>query len=264
VKSSRPDGHPPQHQRTSPLLHPAFTPPPLLGSTALSQACSWSSPPASPSAGVAGWARRLAGTHHLPGSRTVSNTAPSWASVVRDDAHANTKPAVLRQDFLAPYELCIDSGLRTRIVFHHQDGSHEVSISCRLCAPPVDAHAPANAHARRRRRRRKRAPVAAAVSRFWAQQPILRRPRRPRLRLQQSPRRLPSGNEKPLSAGVRWSYCMKTSRTTKYFCRPFLKPASRRSHRSRRPYQHQLILLGHFHHHPSLCLRSLRRHRRRC
>jgi hypothetical protein len=102
------------------------------------------------------------------------------------------------------------------------------------------------------------------ASLFWAQQPILRRPLRLRLRLQQSPRRLPSGHEKPLSAGVRWSYCVKTTRTTKYFCRPFLKPASRHSRRSRRPYQHQLILLRHFHHHPSLRLRSLRRHRRRC
>jgi hypothetical protein len=151
VKHSRPGGHPPQHQPTSPLLHPAFTPPPLLGSTALGKACCRSSPPAppaSPSAGVAGWARRLAGTHQLPGSRSVSNTAPSWASIVRDGARANTKPAVSRQDFLALYELCIDSGLRTRIVFRHQDGSHEVSISCRLCAPPVDAHTPANARRR--------------------------------------------------------------------------------------------------------------------
>ncbi len=126
-------------------------------------------PPASPSTGVAGWARRLAGIHHLPGNRTVSNPAPSWASIVRDGARANMNPAVSRQDFLALYERCIDSGLRTRIVFRHQDSSHEISISCRLCAPPVDAHAPANT--RRRRRRRKRAPVAAAAS-SSARQPV--------------------------------------------------------------------------------------------
>ncbi len=124
-------------------------------------------PPASPSTGVVGWARRLAGTHQLPGNCTVSNPAPSWASIVRNGARANTSPAVSnpavsRPDFLALYERCIDSGLRTRIVIRYQDSSHEISISCRLSAPPVGAHAPA--YARRRRRRRKRAPVAAAAS----------------------------------------------------------------------------------------------------
>jgi hypothetical protein len=93
-------------------------------------------PPASPATGVAGGACRLAGTQHLPGSRTVSNPAPTWASIVRDGARANTKPAVSRQDFLALYERCIDSGLRSRIVIRYQAGSHEISISCRLCTPP--------------------------------------------------------------------------------------------------------------------------------
>ncbi len=86
----------------------------------------------------------------------------SWASIVRDGARVNTKLAVSRQDFLTLDERCIDSGLWTRLVFRHQDGSHEISIPCRLCAPPVDAHVPADA--RRRRPRRKRAPVAAAAS----------------------------------------------------------------------------------------------------
>jgi hypothetical protein len=129
-------------------------------------------PPASPSTGVVGWARRPAGTHPLPGNRAVSNPAPSWASIVRDGARANTSPAVSspavsRLDFLALYERCIDSGLRTRIVIRHQDGSHEISISCRLSAPPVDAHAPT--YARRRRRRRNRAPIAAAASQSASQ-----------------------------------------------------------------------------------------------
>jgi hypothetical protein len=124
-------------------------------------------PPQGLQAGRAGWrghitflAAVLSPTLHPPGP------------VSSEMARANTKPAVSRQDSLALYELCIDSGLWTRIVFRHQDGSHEVSISCRLCAPPVDAHAPANAHARRRRRQRKRAPVAAAVSEP-AHQPVL-------------------------------------------------------------------------------------------
>jgi hypothetical protein len=48
------------------------------------------------------------------------------------------------------------------IVFRHQAGSHEVLISCCLCAPPSDACAPADV--RRRRHRRNRAPAAAATS----------------------------------------------------------------------------------------------------
>jgi hypothetical protein len=119
-------------------------------------------PPTSPSTGVAGRASRLAGTHQLPGSRAVSNPAPSWASIVRDGACAYTKPAVLRQDFLALYELCIDAGLRTCINFRHQAGIKDISISCRLSAPSSDTHAPADA--RRRRRWRKRVPAAAAAS----------------------------------------------------------------------------------------------------
>jgi hypothetical protein len=117
-------------------------------------------PPASPSSGVAGRDGRLAG-HHLPGSRPIHTPAPSWASIVRDGARAKTT-AVSRHDFLTLYERCIDSGLRTRLIFRHQAGSNEISISCRLSAPPADAYAPAKV--RRRRRRRKRAPAAAVIN----------------------------------------------------------------------------------------------------
>jgi hypothetical protein len=122
--------------------------------------------PASPSsAGVAGRAVRTAETR-LPasytGSRPIHTPAPSWASIVRDGARAN-HTAVSRHDFLTLYERCIDSGLRTRLILRHQAGSNEISISCRLNAPPADVYAPPNV--RRRRRRRKRAPAAApAVS----------------------------------------------------------------------------------------------------
>ncbi len=130
-------------------------------------------PPASPSTGVAGRACRLAGTHPLPGSRTVSDPAPAWANIVRDGVWAYTKPAISRQDFLALYEHCIDSGLWTRIIFRHQAGIHEISISCRLTAPPSDACAPADV--RRCRRQRKRVPAAAATS--PAAPPVLGAPR---------------------------------------------------------------------------------------
>jgi hypothetical protein len=161
TQQARRSSTPPPAHFSSPRLH-ASPSPRVDGSRPGMLQELYPCPPASPFAGVAGWARRLEGTHQLPGSRTVSNPAPSWASIVRDGARANTKPAVSRQDFLALYERCINSGLRTHIVFRHQDGSHEISISCRLCMPPVDAHAPADA--RRRRGRRKCAPVAAAAS----------------------------------------------------------------------------------------------------
>jgi hypothetical protein len=98
-----------------------------------------------------------------------------------------------------------------------------------------------------------------------AHQPIQRRPLRLQHRLQQSPRRLRSGHEKPLSAGVRWSYCVITTWMMKYFCRPFLRHANRQSRQSHRPHQHRLraILLRRSRHHPSLHLCTLRRQRRR-
>jgi hypothetical protein len=107
-----------------------------------------------------GRACRLAGTHHLPGSCSVST--PSWASIVRDGMRADHQPAVSRQDFLALYERCIASGLQMRIVFRHQAGNHEISLSCRLSASSSDAHAPADV--RRCRQRRKCAPAASCAS----------------------------------------------------------------------------------------------------
>jgi hypothetical protein len=77
-------------------------------------------------------------------------------------ARAYTMPAVSSQDFLALYERCIDSGLRTHIIFCHHAGIHEISISCHLSTPPLDAHTPADV--RRCRRWRQRASAAAAAS----------------------------------------------------------------------------------------------------
>jgi hypothetical protein len=99
VTLSRPNGHLHHHQSVSPP--PLSAPPPLLGSMVLGEACCRSSPPASPppTTGVAGWAGRLAGTNTLPGNRPISNTALSWASIVRDGVRANHS-AISRQDFL--------------------------------------------------------------------------------------------------------------------------------------------------------------------
>jgi hypothetical protein len=166
VIPSRPDGHLPHPVYfSSPLLHASPSPGVDGSRPGVLQELS-PRPPASPATGVAGWAQ-AGGANHLPGRHTVSNPALSWASIVRDGARANIKSPILRQDFLALYERCIESGLRTRIVFRHQAGSHEISISCRLCAPPSDAEA----DARRRRRWRKRAPVTAAAARSWSIRP---------------------------------------------------------------------------------------------
>jgi hypothetical protein len=208
VKFSRPDGQH-HHQCVSP---PFSAPPPLLGLMALGEACCRSSPPTT---GVAGRAGRLAGTNTLPINRPTSNPAPSWASVVRDGACANLS-AVSRQDFLALYERCSDSGLRTRLILRHQAGGHEITISCRLSASPSDA----NTHSDSRRRRRQRAPAAAAPN--PAPPTTTSAPSQPpstpheTLPLQKPPRRRQSGLEKLLSAGVRSSCCGKLIRKKNY------------------------------------------------
>jgi hypothetical protein len=159
VRQPRRSLTPPSERFTSPPLH-ASPSPGVDGHSAGAVQEPSPRPPASPATGVAGRACRLVGPH-LPGNHTVTNPGSSWASVVRDGARAYHKPAVSRQDFLALYERCIDSGLRARIVFRHQAGSREVLISCRLCAPPPETCAPANAS--RRRRRRNCAPASAAA-----------------------------------------------------------------------------------------------------
>jgi hypothetical protein len=117
-------------------------------------------PPPPPQQGSqAGLVSRRGTSLYLAGDPPpISNPEPSLTSVVRDGARA-THTAVSRQDFLALYEHCSESGLRTRLILRHQAGSYEISISCRLSAPPSDANAPHNV--RRRRRRRNRAPATA-------------------------------------------------------------------------------------------------------
>ncbi len=127
--------------------------------------------------------------HTLPGSRPIITPAPTWASIVRDGARA-IHTAVLRQDFLALYERCIDSGLRTRLLLRHQAGSNEITISCRLSAPTSDAYAPTDA--RRRRRQHKRAPVAAGTSLAPPLDPVIPHPTAP-----SSPTSTPRGSPPP-------------------------------------------------------------------
>jgi hypothetical protein len=114
-------------------------------------------------------------------------------------------------------------------------------------------------------------PARQPASLLRVHAPIPRLPLRLLLRLrnhlqQQSPRLLQSGQEKPLNAGVRWSYCVKVMRTTKYFCRPSLQPARCHSRRSCRPPQHQkrAIPLQRSRHHLSIRPCSLSCRRRHC
>jgi hypothetical protein len=119
-------------------------------------------PPASLTTGVAGQAPKTGDTNFLPGSAPLPRPTPSWASIVKGGAHASTLPAVLKQDFFALYEQCIVAGRHPGpYQFRHQAGSHEISISCCLSAPPADAYAPADR--RRCQLRRKRTPTPSAA-----------------------------------------------------------------------------------------------------
>jgi hypothetical protein len=166
---------PPPARLSSPLLH--TSPSPVVDGAVRGALQELSPrPPASPATGVAGRAGRLAGNHTLPGSHPITTPAPTWASIVRDGALA-IHTAVSRQDFLALFERCVDSDLRTHLILRHQAGSNKITISCRLSAPTSDASAPPGV--RRRCRLRKRAPAAAGTSLAPPQDPGIPHPTTP-------------------------------------------------------------------------------------
>jgi hypothetical protein len=158
IQQNRRSSTPPPVLFSSPPLHASLSP--GVDGARRSVLQELSPPPsASPINGVADRACRL-GTNTIPSSHHISNTAPFWASVVRDGVHAK-HAGISRQDFLDLYERCSDSGLRTCLILRHQAGVRKISISCRLSASPLNANAPSDF--RRRRRQCKRA-LAAAVS----------------------------------------------------------------------------------------------------
>ncbi len=105
----------------------------------------------------AGWP---AGTCHtalrqLPAPQNTTgfgSNSPSWADVVRNGTCLKPSlPIVISStaDFLALYDRCISSGLKTRISLSNSSGVQEVTLTCHF--PSSIASAP-----RRRRRRRPR------------------------------------------------------------------------------------------------------------
>jgi hypothetical protein len=77
---------------------------------------------------------------------SLSSTAPSWASVVRDGVSANSPllQAVLtpRKDFFCLYELCIVNGLTAHVAIISTTGTQEKTLSCHLQAPSTSIAAP--------------------------------------------------------------------------------------------------------------------------
>jgi hypothetical protein len=86
---------------------------------------------------------------------SLSSAAPSWARVVRDGVNATSLPLQFspREDFFHLYELCVANGFTARVAIRSASGSQEISLSCRLRAPP--SNIPAQTAQRRRRRRRR-------------------------------------------------------------------------------------------------------------
>jgi hypothetical protein len=84
--------------------------------------------------------------HHLSllADPSHSCTAPSWASVVRGDAHPRSPlpatlsaspTAVSREDFIALYERCVENGLKTRFAVRYAAGRQGVSLTASLSPP---------------------------------------------------------------------------------------------------------------------------------
>jgi hypothetical protein len=94
--------------------------------------------PASPTSGVEGGSSRLTRNHHVPlASPSFSNTALSWARVVREGARASaTLPSsrgVTRYDFLSLYEKNIVAGYHAHVDLQDHARKHEISVLC--CLP---------------------------------------------------------------------------------------------------------------------------------
>ncbi len=163
-----------------------------------------------------------AGTGHtalrqLPATQNTGfgPNSPSWADVVRNGTCLKHSPPVVissTADFLALYERCISSGLKTRISLSNTSGVQEVTLTCHF--PSSLASAPR----RRRRPRRRGQAVSAAATTRTSSPPIISalpstRPQHPSPIPpvpELSPHKSPptpspprSGRERPLRGGAR-------------------------------------------------------------
>ncbi len=118
--------------------------------------------------------------HQLPALQNTSgirSSSPSWADVVRNGSRLDTSPpaatasasALTTADFLALYDRCISSCLKTRINMSNSAGVQEIILTCQI----LTSFAPA---LRRRRRRRHGQAVSAAVPSRTSHPPILSAP----------------------------------------------------------------------------------------
>ncbi len=95
---------------------------------------------------------------------SLASPLPTWASVVRggvaasvgEPVYSRSAPSVSAADFSALYELCMKSGLKALVAFHHAAGRQTVTVTCTLPASTTSA-APAGKRRRRRHTRRGRA-----------------------------------------------------------------------------------------------------------
>jgi hypothetical protein len=124
-----------------------------------------------------GLGARPAGTGHtalrqLPATQNtrLGSNSPSWADVVRNGTFL--KPSLPVEisstaDFLALYDRCVSSGLKTRISLSNTSGVQEVTITCHF--PSSLASAPR----RRRHPRRRGQAVSAAATTRTSSPPII-------------------------------------------------------------------------------------------
>jgi hypothetical protein len=116
----------------------------------------------------AGWPAGSGSTElrHLPPQNTtgIGSNSPSWADVVRNGpclspsppAGATISSSSTTADFLAMYDCCISSGLKTRINISNLAGVQEITLTCHILT--------SLASARRRRRPRRHGQAVRAAS----------------------------------------------------------------------------------------------------
>jgi hypothetical protein len=93
----------------------------------------------------------------LQNNTGFGTSSPSWADVVRNGSRLDTSPpaatasasASTTADFLALYDRCISSGLKTRINLCNSAGVQEITLTCQI--PSSFASAPRRCRRPRRR-----------------------------------------------------------------------------------------------------------------
>jgi hypothetical protein len=109
---------------------------------------------------------------------SLASPLPTWASVIKgsvaasvgEPVYSRSAPSISAADFSALYELCMKSGLKARVAFHHAAGRQTVTVMCTLPASTTSA-APAGKRCRRRCRHTRRGRAAAERDTHMRPQP---------------------------------------------------------------------------------------------